>query len=77
MTPSLTWAQALPILLKASRSIWPTRRAAAKRELERMAKLADERVEWLKQEALDRPSWVTSQQQAKKFSSLDIKRVRE
>lgn len=50
----LKWRDALPILMKASRSVWPSKRAAAKRELERMAKLADDRVEWAKQEALDR-----------------------
>lgn len=55
MPPSpLKWRDALPILMKASRSIWPSRRAAAKRELERMAKLADDRVAWFKNEALDK-----------------------
>lgn len=54
MTPSVKWAEALPLLMKASRSIWPSQRAAAKREFERMAKLADDRVEWLKVEALDK-----------------------
>jgi hypothetical protein len=54
MTPPLKWRDALPVLLKASRSVWPSRRAAAMRELERMAKLADDRAEWAKQEALDR-----------------------
>lgn len=75
-----TWAKALPTLIKASRSIWPSRRAAAMRELERMAKLADDRIEWLKQEALDRQgvalkplSWATTPEHMRRVGKLSSK----
>lgn len=74
----LTWTTALPFLFNANRSIWPSQRAAARREFERMAKLADDRVEWLKQMALDHggldPSWITSPEQARRLAELQRNR---